>query len=63
VFERRNQNSFLSAEGVHRAIKKIVKQHLKICNSVLMFQITKRKNNEEVVQNVNIIQDIFDQFK
>lgn len=63
VFERKNNSNFLNADSLHKTLKRIVKQHLKICNSVLMFKITKRKNTQEVIEHLAQVQAIFDHFK
>ena len=64
LFERRGQEEeFMGREGVRREVKKLVKNHLKICNAVLMYKINNRKSVEELRESVKVVQGIYDQFR
>ena len=45
MFERKPGDNFLSVSSGGRELKMGIKQHLKICNCVLMYTIIQKKND------------------
>ena len=63
VFQRKSGDFFLPADAVFKEVNNMVKKHLKNCNSVLMYVVSKRKSKECVMLSVKKVQDVFDNFK
>jgi hypothetical protein len=63
VFERKKFDQFLHPKAVLRENTKVVKQHLKICNAVLMYIVTRWKQKANVLSAIRSVQAIFDQFE
>lgn len=49
VFERKAGSFFMQKDQIDKSLKKIVKQHLRIANNVLMFKVKTKKSFAKVI--------------